>query len=90
MLIYHSAELLESLRLHAFVDAGSDSYGDIETSVELGQNINLLELGVRTQCRIGLEEDAGRSILQPILKDVRNVLELENEISCLYPRVLLK
>jgi len=90
MFIYHSAQLLESLRLHAFVDAGSDSYGDIEASVELGQDIYLQELCVSTQGGIRLEEDAGRTVLQPILQEVGNVLELEDEISCVDPGVFLK
>ena len=90
MLIYQIAELLESLRLHAFVDAGSDGYGDIEASIELGQDIYFQELCVGTQGGIGLEEDAGRTILQPTLQEVRNVLELEDEISCVDPGVLLK
>jgi hypothetical protein len=48
MFINHIAEVLESLLLHSFVDTGSDSYGDIEASVELGQDIYLQELCVST------------------------------------------
>ena len=90
MFIYHFAELLESLRLHRFVDAGSDGYGDVEASVQLGQDIYFQKLCVDTQGGIGLEEDAGRTNLQPTLQVVRNILELEDEISCVDPGVLLK